>query len=85
MFGAVAAGASGRHPGGFSDIAAAVERLRPDIAHSYTPDSSSASVYDHVYEVYRGLHDTLGATQVEWLHGLKAVRRDARKAPASVG
>jgi L-ribulokinase len=85
MFGAVAAGTSGLHSGGFSDIAAAVERLRPDIAHSYTPDSSSASVYDRVYEVYRGLHDTLGATHVEWLHGLKAVRRDARKAPASVG
>jgi L-ribulokinase len=85
MFGAVAAGASGLHSGGFSDIAAAVERLRPDIAHSYTPDASSAGVYNRVYEVYRGLHDTLGATHVEWLHGLKAVRRDARKVPAPVG
>jgi L-ribulokinase len=84
MFGAVAAGRSGLHSGGFADIAAAVERLRPEIAHSYAPDSSSTGVYDRVYEVYRGLHDTLGEAHVEWLHGLKAVRRDARKAPASV-
>jgi L-ribulokinase len=85
MFGAVAAGTSGPRSGGFGDIAAAVARLRPEIARSYAPDSSSAGVYDRVYEVYRGLHDTLGATHVEWLHGLKAVRRDARKAPAPVG
>jgi L-ribulokinase len=84
MFGAVAAGSSGLHPDGFADIAAAVERLRPEIAHSYMPDASSAGVYDRVYEIYRGLHDTLGQTHVEWLHGLKAVRRDTRKAPAPV-
>ena len=76
MFGAVAAGSSGLHAGGFADITAAVARLRPAIAHSYTPEASSAGVYDRVYEIYRGLHDTLGRTHVEWLHGLKAVRRD---------
>jgi L-ribulokinase len=84
MFGAVAAGRSGLRSGGFADIAAAVERLRPEIAHSYMPDASSAGVYDRVYEIYRGLHDTLGKEHVEWLHGLKGVRRDARKAPAPV-
>ena len=78
MFGAVAAGNSGLHAGGFSDIAAAVARLRPEMAHSYTPDASATAVYDQVNDVYRGLHDTLGRQHVEWLHGLKALRRESR-------
>ena len=84
MFGAVAAGKSGLHSGGFSDIAAAVARLRPETAHSYTPDASATAVYDHVNGVYRGLHDALGKQHVEWLHGLKALRRESRTAATEV-
>jgi L-ribulokinase len=84
MFGAVAAGTSGLHASGFSNIAAAVERLRPDTAHSYTPDASANEVYDRVNEVYRGLHDTLGKQHVEWLHDLKALRRGSRVASTEV-
>jgi L-ribulokinase len=83
MFGAVAAGTSGLHAGGFASISDAVTRLRPEIARSYTPDASATDVYDRVYEAYRGLHDTLGVQHVEWLHGLKTLRRAARdNAPA---
>jgi L-ribulokinase len=80
MFGAVAAGTSGLHTGGFPDIGSAVARLRPETARSYTPDASATGVYDRVNEVYRGLHDTLGEQHVEWLHGLKDLRREGRTA-----
>lgn len=79
MFGAVAAGTSGLHTGGFGDIAEAVARLRPEIAHSYTPDAVAGETYDRVYEAYRGLHDALGVEHVEWLHGLKRLRRESRE------
>jgi L-ribulokinase len=79
MFGAVAAGASGLHSEGFGDIAEAVQRLRPEIARSYTPDTAATEVYDHVYGIYRGLHDMLGQEHVEWLHNLKLLRRLARE------
>jgi L-ribulokinase len=79
MFGAVAAGTSGLHPGGFQDIAHAVERLRPEIAHSYTPDAAATEIYDRVYAAYRGLHDALGREHVDWLHSLKQLRRDSRE------
>ena len=72
MFGAVAAGPL---TGGFHDIAEAVARLRPAIAHSYTPASGATDVYDRVYAIYRGLHDTFGHDQVDWLHELKRLRR----------
>jgi L-ribulokinase len=84
MFGAVAAGTSGLHAGGFSNIAAAVERLRPDTARSYTPDASTTEVYDRVNDVYRGLHDTLGKQHVEWLHDLKALRRADKVSSAEI-
>ena len=84
MFGAVAAGTSGLHARGFGDIAAAVDRLRPKRAHTYTPDGAATRVYDRVYEAYRGLHDTLGDQHVEWLHGLKRLRMESLEAPSSV-
>jgi L-ribulokinase len=71
MFGAVAAGASG---GGFNDINAAVERLRPATARSYTPDAEAHATYDQVYEIYHGLHDTLGLQHAGWMHHLKRLR-----------
>ncbi len=77
MFGAVAARASGLHVGGFDTIGEAVARLRPAMAHSYAPDPAATEIYDGVYQAYRGLHDTLGVAHPEWLHGLKALRRDA--------
>ncbi len=82
MFGAVAAGRL--HNEGFADIAEAVARLRPAVARSYTPDAVATEAYDCVYEIYRGLHDTLGQTHVEWLHGLKGLRRLALEGPAVV-
>jgi L-ribulokinase len=85
MFGAVAAGASGLHTDGFRDIAEAVARLRPEIAHSYTPDVRAGEVYDRVYEAYSGLHDALGVEHVGWLHGLKQIRRDAHERRMETG
>jgi L-ribulokinase len=79
MFGAVAAGASGLHSGGFSTITEAVSRLRPEIARSYIPDAAATEVYDRVYETYQGLHDALGIEHVGWLHNLKQLRRDTRQ------
>lgn len=79
LFGAVAAHKSGLHDGGFSDTAEAVDRLRPGIASSYAPDAAAGAVYDRVYDVYRGLHDTLGDGHVEWLHALKGLRGEARE------
>ena len=58
MFGAVAAGRL--HNEGFSDIAEAVARLRPAVGRSYTPEAAATETYERVYEIYRGLHDTLG-------------------------
>ena len=74
MFGAVAAGASDLPRGGFSDVAAAVARLRPGVARTYAPDRSATEVYDRIYHVYCGLHDSLGREHVDWLHTLKQVR-----------
>ena len=77
MFGAVAAGTSGMHSDGFDDIAAAIEALRPTIARSYEPDPATMETYQRVYEIYRGLHDELGSEDVEWMHALKRLRREA--------
>jgi len=85
MFGAVAAGASGLHAEGFGGIAEAVARLRPEIAHSYTPDVRAGEVYDRVYDAYRGLHDALGVEHVGWLHGLKQIRRDSHERSMETG
>ncbi len=84
MFGAVAAGAGGLHAEGFTDISQAVTRLRPPIARSYTPDPAATAVYEHVYQVYRGLHDAFGVEHVEWLHQLKALRRRSGEPTAAV-
>ena len=78
MFGAVAAGTSGLHDGGFASITEAVSRLRPEIGRSYSPDAGATEVYDRVYQTYRGLHDALGIDHVEWLHNLKQIKRTAR-------
>jgi L-ribulokinase len=70
LFGAVAGGR-------FGDINQAIEALRPGTARTYAPDARAARTYDEVYEVYRGLYQTLGSSQVELLHGLKRIRRAA--------
>ena len=69
MFGAVAGGA-------FPDIGHAVAAARPATARTYRPDAEAKRVYDRVYDVYRGLHDLLGRTHVELLHGLKRIRTE---------
>jgi L-ribulokinase len=69
LFGAVAGGA-------FPDIAAAVEVTQQPIANSYEPDPRAVPVYERVYEIYRELHETLGRSHSEWLHGLKRIRAD---------
>jgi L-ribulokinase len=73
MFGAVAGGA-------FADIAGAVASARPATAHTYTPNADAKRVYDRVYDVYRGLHDLLGRSHVELLHGLKRIRTEEVRA-----
>ena len=39
-------------------------------------------LYDEIYSVYCGLHDTLGTEHVEWLHNLKRIRRMASQPEA---
>jgi L-ribulokinase len=73
MFGAVAAG----H---FSGIEAAVRALAPGTARSYNPRRAEQAAHDHVYAIYRRLHDLLGAEQVDLLHTLKALRTAPRGA-----
>ena len=50
----------------------------------YVPDAAATETYDRVYEIYRGLHDALGREHVEWMHGLKQLRRVARWNAAEV-
>jgi L-ribulokinase len=69
MFGAVAGGA-------FADISAAVASARPATARTYAPDADAKRAYDRVYAVYHGLHDLLGRSHVELLHGLKRIRTE---------
>jgi L-ribulokinase len=71
LFGAVAAGT-------FTDIGEAIEALRPGRARSYAPQAAAKDVYDRVYEVYRGLYETLGRSQADLLHGLKRIRAERR-------
>ncbi len=70
--------AAGEEAGGFRDINAAVEALRPDPARRYEPDARATKVYDEVYEVYCALHDQLGSPAVGWLHRLKSIRNRPR-------
>jgi L-ribulokinase len=72
LFGAVAAGV-------FDGISAAVAATRPSDALVYTPDEASKTIYDRVYEIYRSLYETLGASQVQLLHGLKAIATEIRR------
>jgi L-ribulokinase len=69
LFGAVAAGA-------FDDISAAVASAPPGTAHTYSPSADAKRTYDRVYAVYHGLHDLLGRSHVELLHGLKRIRTE---------
>ena len=73
LFGAVAAGV-------FDGIGAAVAATRPADARTYTPDAASGETYDRVYEIYRSLYETLGASQVQLLHGLKGIATEIRRA-----
>jgi L-ribulokinase len=73
LFGAVAAGY-------FEDIASAIAAARPQIARTYAPDPAAKATFDQVYAIYRSLHDMLGRSQVELLHGLKRIRTERRAA-----
>jgi L-ribulokinase len=73
LFGAVAAGY-------FEDIASAIAAARPQIARTYVPDPAAKATFDQVYAIYRGLHDMVGRSQVELLHGLKRIRTERRAA-----
>jgi L-ribulokinase len=67
LFGAVAAGA-------FPDIEAAIAATRPQVARTYSPDTTAGTVYDDVYEIYRSLYDELGRSHAELLHKLKHIQ-----------
>jgi L-ribulokinase len=71
LFGAVAAGA-------FDDIDAAIAAARPESGRTYQPDRAAKRTYDRVYEIYRGLYDLLGRSQVNLLHELKHIRTTER-------
>jgi L-ribulokinase len=71
LFGAVAAGPGA---GGFGGIAEAARALRPGTRRTYVPDPQAAAVYGQVYRIWKDLHDTLGRSQVAWLHDLKRLK-----------
>ncbi len=69
LFGAVAAGVH-------DDIGAAIDATRPSSSRTYTPEPAAKEVYDRVYAIYRTLYESLGRSEVELLHGLKAIRAE---------
>jgi L-ribulokinase len=73
LFGAVAGGA-------FGDISAAVASAPPATARTYSPNADAKRTYDRVYAIYHGLHDLLGHSEVELLHGLKRIRTERKAA-----
>lgn len=76
LFGAVAAGPDA---GGFSDITQATRALRPDHKRKYSPDREAGAIYNQVYSIFRGLHDTLGRDHSEWLHELKRLKHESQQ------
>jgi L-ribulokinase len=78
LFGAVAAGPQAS---GFAGITEAARVLRPGPRMKYFPDAGNVAVYDEVYDIWKGLHDTLGRSQVAWLHGLKRLKQKAHATP----
>jgi L-ribulokinase len=76
MFGAVAAGASA---GGYDSIFEAAGRMARLKKTSYTPIAAHQSVYNGLYEEYRGLHDYFGRGSNEVMRRLKSVRAAARR------
>lgn len=77
LFGAVAAGPQ---VSGFPGIADTARALRPGPGRKYVPDAAKTAVYGQVYQIWKGLHDTLGCSQVTWLHELKRLKQDAHAA-----
>ncbi len=75
MFGAVAAGASA---GGYDSIFEAAVRMARLKKTSYAPIAAHQSVYNSLYEEYRGLHDYFGRGANEVMRRLKGVRASAR-------
>jgi len=82
LFGAVAAGPEAS---GFAGIADAARALSPGMGRSYAPNPEASAVYLGVYHVWKDLHDTLGRTQVGWLHQLKRLKRQAEAGAAAAG
>lgn len=74
LFAAVAAGASRR---GFDGIAQAAAALKPAVGRTYSPDAGSVAIYEKLYPIWKGVHDTLGRTNVTWLHQLKQLKLGA--------
>ena len=74
LFGAVAAGPQAS---GFAGITEAARALRPGNKRAYVPNPRNAPIYGEVYEIWKSMHDTLGRTQVAWLHGLKRLKQQA--------
>ena len=58
MFAAVAAGPGG---GGYESIVEASQRMTRPSLEEFVPDAANAVVYDHLFAVYRQLHDSLSA------------------------
>jgi L-ribulokinase len=77
MFGAVAAGAPA---GGYDSIFEAAGRMARLKKTSYTPIAARQSVYNGLYEEYRGLHDYFGRGSNEIMRRLKGVRAAALRA-----
>ncbi len=61
-------------------IGEAVHATRPADARAYAPDRASSETSGRVDEIYRGLYETLGRSQVALLPGLKRIATETRRA-----
>lgn len=80
MFASVAAGPS---LGGHETIVDAARHMASLSNDEYHPDSSARSIYDDLYEVYRGLHDSMAESTSE-MRRLRTVQNHVRQATVGV-
>ncbi len=71
-----AAVAAGKEKGGYDDICAAAKNMGKVKDKYYTPDRSSASIYESLYEEYKKLHDYFGRGENTVMKKLKKIKEN---------
>ena len=80
MFAAVAAGPG---LGGYESIVDAARHMASLSSDEYLPDTSARSTYDDLYDVYRGLHDSMAESTSE-MRKLRMVQNRVRQTTVGV-